>query len=81
MHTICVMLSDTLGPIPFNTAQKKLYTHMFNKTYFLLHSVYTKGMVMHTTCAEKCNQLYWIKRIVNGNNSLLHLLYISHNKM
>jgi hypothetical protein len=80
MHTICVTLCVTLGPIPFNTAQKK-YIHMFNETYFLLHFVYTKGLVKHTTCAEKCNQLYWIKRIVNGNNRLLHLLYISHNKM
>ena len=41
---------------------------MFNKTYFLLHFVYTKGLVMHTTFAEKCNQLYWKKRTVNGNN-------------
>ena len=61
---MCVTLGVTLGPIPFNTAQKKLYIHMFNKTYFLLHFVYTKGLVMHTTCAEKCNQLYWIKRLL-----------------
>jgi len=46
---------------------------MFNKTYFLLHFVYTKGMVMHTTCAEKCNQLYGIKRTVNGYNSIATL--------
>lgn len=51
---------------------------MFNKTYFLLHYVYTNGLVTHTTCAEKCNQLYWIKRTVHGNNKQIATLAI-HN--
>jgi hypothetical protein len=71
---MCVTLCVTLGPIPFTTAQKKLYIHMFNKTYFLLRFVYTKGLVMHTTCAEKSNQLYWIKRTFNGNNKQIATL-------